>query len=144
MWKQQAKRKGLVDKPRKKRPRTKKRVAEDRPAASESLSASECPPTNEGPVAKPDLLTAEVRREVWTRDQARCQWPLESGGVCGSTWRLEYDHVLPRAWGGTSTADNVRLLCRAHNDLAARHAFGDAWMNQFTGNGTQDGGSSTG
>ena len=58
---------------------------------------------------------------------------LESGGVCGSTWRLEYDHVLPRARGGTSTAANVRLLCRVDNDLAARHAFGDAWMNQFTG-----------
>ena len=34
--------------------------------------------------------------------------------------------------GGASTADNVRLLCRVHNDLAARRVFGDEWMNQFT------------
>jgi 5-methylcytosine-specific restriction endonuclease McrA len=59
----------------------------------------------------PGRLPAEVRREVWTRDEGRCQWPLEGGGVCCSTYRLEFDHVQPRAQGGPSTADNVRLLC---------------------------------
>jgi hypothetical protein len=82
--------------------------------------------------------TAAVKREVWTRDGGRCQWPLESGGVCGSTLRVEYDHRVPLALGGASTTDNVRLLCRVHNDLAARRAFGDEWMNQFTRGATQD------
>jgi len=85
--------------------------------------------------AKSDTLTAKVKREVWARDGRRCQWPLDSGGICGSTSRVEFDHSLtPRARGGPSTADNIRLLCRMHNDLAARQAFGDDWMDQFTRN----------
>ncbi|HKB75382.1 MAG TPA: HNH endonuclease signature motif containing protein, partial [Myxococcales bacterium] len=84
--------------------------------------------------ANPSTLTAAVKREVWTRDRGRCQWPIESGGICGSTFRVEFDHRIPRARAGPSTADNVRLLCRFHNDLAARRAFGDEWMDRFTGN----------
>jgi hypothetical protein len=104
----QAKRNGLVDKPRK--------------SASSSNAVT---------------LTAAVKREVWRRDGGRCQWPVESGGVCGSTRHIQFDHIIPRAAGGLSTVDNVRLLCRMHNDLAARCVFGDAWMNRFTGNGAQ-------
>ena len=85
--------------------------------------------------AKRDTLTAKVKREVWKRDDARCQWPLESGGICDSTVRVQFDHSpTPRARGGPATARNLRLLCRMHNDLAARQAFGDDWMNQFTRN----------
>ena len=41
--------------------------------------------------------------------------------------------AVPRALGGKSTPENVRLLCRLHNDVAARRTFGDEWMNQFSG-----------
>jgi hypothetical protein len=111
--KRDAKRKGLVQKPRKEDPR------KQNPSAQSHVPAA-------------------VRRQVWTRDGGRCQWPLESGGVCGSTLRVELDHRVPLALGGASTADNVRLLCRLHNDLAARRAFGDEWMNQFTRGAAQD------
>jgi len=89
-------------------------------------------PRQNSPSAKSPALTATVKRQVWTRDRGRCQWPLESGGICGSTLRLEFDHLVPRAREGPSTTENIRLLCRVHNDLAARRAFGDDWMNQFT------------
>jgi 5-methylcytosine-specific restriction endonuclease McrA len=69
-------------------------------------------------------ITAEVRREVWARDGGRCQWPLEAGGVCGSTWQVEIDHVRPKGRGGPPTAANLRLLCRAHNAESARRAYG--------------------
>lgn len=84
--------------------------------------------------ADPAVLTAAVKRQVWKRDGGRCRWPIESGGICGSILRLEFDHCTPRALGGLSTADDVRLLCRMHNDLAARRLFGDGWMDRFTGN----------
>ena len=74
------------------------------------------------------------KRQVWKRDRGCCQWPVESGGTSGSTLCVEFDHRIPRARGGPSTAENVRLLCRFHNDLAARRAFGDEWTDQFTGN----------
>jgi hypothetical protein len=77
-------------------------------------------------------IPASVRRQIWKRDGGCCQWPLEAGGVCQSRIRVEYDHIIPRALGGSSTPGNVRLLCRFHNDLAARRAFGADWMNQFT------------
>ncbi len=102
-----AKRKGLVKKPRKTPPR---------------------------PSSDPEYVPAHVRRAVWQRDGGKCQWPLASGGVCGSTRRLELDHTIARARGGPPTTDNLRCLCRAHNLIAARHVFGDAWMDRFTTN----------
>jgi 5-methylcytosine-specific restriction endonuclease McrA len=78
-------------------------------------------------------VPAAVRRAVWKRDGGRCQWPLEGGGVCGSTHRIEFDHIQPVAKGGASTVENGRLLCRPHQDLAARQEFGNAWMDKYTG-----------
>lgn len=91
------------------------------------------PAANE-PASPPSTrrIPAAIRREVWTRDQGRCQWPLSSGGVCGSTCRLEFDHVVPLARGGTSTIGNVRILCRSHNDLSARRQLGDSLMDRYT------------
>lgn len=100
---QQAKRKGLVENPRKK-----------------------------APPVKSDRVPAHVKREVWKRDGGRCQWRLDSGGICGSTLRLEFDHVVPLGQGGSSTVENVRVLCRVHNHLAARRAYGNDWMERFT------------
>ena len=82
--------------------------------------------------AKPDHVTATVKREVWARDGGKCQWKLDSGGVCGSTTRLEIDHVVPRGKGGASTVSNCRILCKAHNLEAARQVYGDAHMDLFT------------
>jgi hypothetical protein len=76
-------------------------------------------------------IPAAVRREVWIRDGGRCQFRLENGEICGSTHRLQFDHVHPFALGGESTARNLRLACAAHNLLAARRVFGDALMDSF-------------
>lgn len=81
-------------------------------------------------------LPAKVRREVWRRDQGHCQWPLARGGVCGSTHQLEFDHMTARALGGESTVDNLRLVCRAHNQIAAQRTFGDGFMAQFAATST--------
>jgi len=82
--------------------------------------------------AKADHIPAHVKRAVWARDGGKCQWPLASGGICGCTRRLQFDHIQPLALGGKSTVENVRILCRSHNLLAARLAFGDEWMNRYT------------
>jgi 5-methylcytosine-specific restriction endonuclease McrA len=84
-------------------------------------------------VAKGDGIPAHVKRAVWTRDGGCCQWKLESCGICGSTYQLEFDHRRARALGGPPTVDNVRILCRRHNMLAARQTFGDALMDRFRG-----------
>ncbi len=82
--------------------------------------------------AQGDHIPAHVRREVWKRDGAKCQWPVSSGGVCGATRHLELDHIHPRSSGGPSTAENLRVVCKSHNDLAARLALGDDLMDRYT------------
>jgi hypothetical protein len=90
------------------------------------------PQQNPRPTKNPCHVPAAVKRAVWARDEGRCQWRLDSGGICGSTLRLEIDHVPPLARGGASTVDGCRLLCRVHNQYAARQVYGDDWMDQFT------------
>ncbi|HET7824854.1 MAG TPA: HNH endonuclease [Anaeromyxobacter sp.] len=82
--------------------------------------------------SNPQHVPAHVRRAVWKRDGGCCSWRLDSGGVCGSTRRLEFDDVTPPALGGASTVENVRLLCAIHNVLAARRVYGDACMDRYT------------
>ncbi|ACG72573.1 HNH nuclease [Anaeromyxobacter sp. K] len=79
----------------------------------------------------PDHIPAHVRREVWERDCGRCTFVLPSGEPCGSTHRLELDHVVPVARGGASTVDNLRIRCRGHNLEEARRALGDALVDAY-------------
>jgi hypothetical protein len=98
-------------------------------------------PRKEPPAAKAEHVPAHVKRAVWKRDGGRCQWKVEGGGVCGSTFQVELDHVTPRGKGGLATVDGMRCLCRAHNLLAARQAYGDEWMDRFTVGGRPRGAS---
>jgi 5-methylcytosine-specific restriction endonuclease McrA len=76
-----------------------------------------------------DAIPAHVKRAVWKRDRGCCQWRLPNGEICGSRTRLQFDHIEPRALGGESTVENVRLLCGPHNRLAARRILGDACVD---------------
>jgi 5-methylcytosine-specific restriction endonuclease McrA len=67
-----------------------------------------------------------IRAEVWKRDGGCCAYTTSDGVRCGERSALEYDHVIPWALGGPSDEpDNIRLLCRAHNQLLARQTFGE-------------------
>jgi 5-methylcytosine-specific restriction endonuclease McrA len=127
----QAKARGQVKRPR-------KTVA----TATEASSSTSTTPRNSFPTRReplysrngpPGHIPAVLRRAVWGRDQGRCVWPLDGGGVCGSTHRLEIDHRVPRGLDGETEEDNLRLLCERHNKLAARLAFGERWMGRYAG-----------
>ncbi len=75
---------------------------------------------------RPRFIPAAIRREVWLRDGRRCQHPLDTGGTCGATHRLELDHLIPLALGGPSTVENLRVVCAFHNLAAARAVLGSA------------------
>lgn len=61
-------------------------------------------------------IPAAVRKHVWQRDGGRCQFrdPV-TGKKCESEHGIEFDHVVPFAHGGEHTAENLWLLCAAHN-----------------------------
>jgi hypothetical protein len=83
-----------------------------------------------GKVANPRgrYIAKAVKREVFERDGGRCSFVDERGRRCSERKGLELDHVVPFARGGSSTAENLRLRCRAHNQLHAEISFGPLFV----------------
>jgi 5-methylcytosine-specific restriction endonuclease McrA len=75
-------------------------------------------------------IPASVRREVHERDGDRCTFVSESGKRCDSRRMVEFEHDVTHACGGESTPNNLRLLCRAHNQLMAEREFGTEFMER--------------
>lgn len=71
-------------------------------------------------------VSRPIRRQIWRQGKGQCQ-------NCGSTYALEVDHIQPRAQGGSSTLENLRLLCRPCNQRAAIVKLGQATMSVFLG-----------
>lgn len=71
-------------------------------------------------------IPSTVKCEVYMRDKGTCAHPN-----CSSKKFLEYDHIKPLALGGTTSVENLRLLCRAHNQRAAIDRFGLVKMGMF-------------
>ena len=53
-------------------------------------------------------ISATTKKIVFTRDGGVCQ-------CCGSSYRLEYDHITPFSCGGNSSPSNIQLLCMKCN-----------------------------
>lgn len=70
-----------------------------------------------------------VRREVWERDEGRCAF-VGNQGRCIETERLEFHHVVPFGAGGNSTAENIELRCRSHNQHEGVVFFGEEKMSR--------------
>jgi len=71
-------------------------------------------------------IPQHIKDAVWQRDHGRCQYVGIDGRRCNEQGGLEFDHIKPWAKGGSSNdPDNIRLLCRTHNQLAMRAMFGD-------------------
>jgi 5-methylcytosine-specific restriction endonuclease McrA len=99
------------------------------------VSPSLAPIPTEPPAPRRDgprkAIPADVRRAVWARDGGCCSWPLDGGGRCGSTHLLELDHIDPWARFGEPTVANLRVVCRAHNMVAAKRVFGAACVERY-------------
>jgi len=69
-------------------------------------------------------VAAAVRCAVYLRDHGRCSFVSEDGRRCEARALLELDHVEPWARLGDASVDNIRLRCRAHNQMHAQECFG--------------------
>jgi len=79
--------------------------------------------------ADPHYIPSAIREEVAKRDNEQCAFVSEDGKRCESKHALEFDHIVPVAKGGATKADNLRLLCRAHNQLEADRKLGKSFMS---------------
>ena len=64
------------------------------------------------------LASGGQRRRVFKRDGNRCV-------KCGSTERLEIDHIVPRSRGGGNEESNLQTLCHGCNLAKGNSMPGD-------------------
>jgi 5-methylcytosine-specific restriction endonuclease McrA len=96
--------------------------------SSRSLRARAARSARAGRVSR--YIPAQVRREVWERDEGRCTFVSTTGHRCGERRFLQFDHVEPVARGGRATVQGIRLRCRAHNQYEAERVFGADFMSR--------------
>jgi 5-methylcytosine-specific restriction endonuclease McrA len=75
-------------------------------------------------------IPVELVREVTQRDGGQCTFVDENGNRCSARAQLTLEHRHPFALGGATTAENLCLLCAAHNRHTARKAFGEEHVEQ--------------
>ncbi len=85
--------------------------------------------------SNPRQIPAQLKREVWQKDQGRCSYQSPDGKKCISRFALEIDHIQPLALHGTTEISNLRLLCRVHNRQQVFVKLGEDTMNRFLRNG---------
>lgn len=47
----------------------------------------------------------QLKNSIYERDGRHCQ-------VCRYPYGLTVDHIIPLAWGGTNSKDNLQILCK--------------------------------
>jgi len=77
-------------------------------------------------------IRAHDERQVWIKANSQCTFidPLTKRR-CGSKRFLQIEHIKPFALGGSSSLENLTLLCSNHNKLRAIQVFGKSKMDRF-------------
>jgi len=71
-------------------------------------------------------ISVAVRDTVFKRDGGKCTFVGSNNKRCNSDYNLQYDHYpIPFGRGGSSSADNLRLLCAKHNRFTAEKVYGE-------------------
>lgn len=94
------------------------------PSAPHFGQAKAKPSSSRDVTRKRKHVPHEVRRLVAKRDEYCCSYVSPGGQRCGARAFLELDHERAWAKGGEDSVENLRLLCRAHNQFLAEREFG--------------------
>ena len=78
-------------------------------------------------------ISAPVRRFVWARDGGRCTFENGDGRRCTARDGLHFHHDEPYGLGGGRGPENIRLLCKVHNDYMAELDYGKEKMDRYRG-----------
>lgn len=75
-------------------------------------------------------VPAAIKKQILKRAGGVCEYP-----GCDERHFLELEHIKPYAKGGGHEIENLKLYCKAHNQRAAIHLFGQRHMDQFINKG---------
>ena len=67
---------------------------------------------------------SDIKRSTWRHDGAQCAFVSKDGRRCTERAFLEFHHIRPYALGGPTSAENISLRCRRHNQYEAELVFG--------------------
>jgi 5-methylcytosine-specific restriction endonuclease McrA len=76
--------------------------------AARTLERAHAALAGEGAPRRRQPIPRAIRLAVFERDGGRCV-------ECGSSFDIQYDHVIPLALGGANTAANLQILCAPCN-----------------------------
>jgi hypothetical protein len=83
-------------------------------------------------VASKRRVTIKTRKEVIREADGRCEYvdPV-TGKRCDNRIRVEADHIRMRVFGGSHNRENLRCLCRVHNQFMSEKNLGHTWANRW-------------
>ncbi|HTU57201.1 MAG TPA: HNH endonuclease signature motif containing protein, partial [Polyangiales bacterium] len=108
------------------RPRSS--IAKDAAPQRAAADAERVPASGPDDVKRSRYIPRAVLREVFARDGGQCTYVGPSDHRCEERGMLEVHHVHAFARGGEPTVENLRLVCRSHNNFYAVQDFGAAHM----------------
>ncbi|MBK9322029.1 MAG: HNH endonuclease [Bdellovibrionaceae bacterium] len=66
-------------------------------------------------------ISLKTKRHLLAKARNACEYKdTRTGRICQANFQHEVDHIKPLALGGVQGTENLRILCRAHNQLAAK------------------------
>jgi hypothetical protein len=77
-------------------------------------------------------VTVKERNEVIREADGRCEYVDHvTGKRCDNRIRMEADHIRMRVFGGSNNRENLRCLCRVHNQFMSEKNLGQEWANHW-------------
>jgi hypothetical protein len=77
-------------------------------------------------------VTVKERKAVIRDANGRCEYVNRvTGKRCDNRVRVEADHIRMRAFGGSNARENLRCLCRVHNQFMSEKNLGRVWANRW-------------
>jgi len=74
-------------------------------------------------------IPTALRLSIWQRDYGCCQYTdKKTNKKCESKFALQIDHIHPFSLGGSNEKENLRLLCRNHNNWRTRELYSQRFV----------------
>jgi 5-methylcytosine-specific restriction endonuclease McrA len=117
--------------PLEKADRAKKRQEKKAASKTQANCAGANGKSSETKQRKSRYIPASVRHEIFLRDGGRCTHVGADGRRCEATHGLEIDHMKAFCHNGSNHLENLRLVCRGHNQYRADVTLGREFMDRF-------------